>query len=115
MSETLVHCSLLPIMAATPVPSVATLTTVRVFAQEISLHCTLYIHTTPYNPSAWHAALASSNLLSLFPNLVHHLTYGSPIRNPPPLSNVFLPKNLPSANIHPTLINQELQEEVEAG
>jgi len=115
MSETLVHCSLLPIMAATPVPSVAILTMARAFAQEISLHRTLYIHTTPYNPSAWHTALASSNLLSLFPNLIHDLTYGSPIGNPPPLSKVFLPKNLPSANIHPTLINQELQAEAEAG
>ena len=102
-------------MAATPVPSVATLTTVRVFAQEISLHCTLYIHTTPYNPSAWHAALASSNLLSLFPNLLHDLTYGSPIGNPPPLSKKFLPKNLPSANIHSALIDQELLAEVAAG
>ena len=90
----------------------ATLTTGRVLSQEIDLHCTLYIHTTPYNPIAWHAALASSNLLSHFPNLVHDLTYGSPISNPPPL---FLPKNLPSADIHPKLIDQELLAEVSAG
>ena len=91
MSETLAPCSLLPIMVPTPVPSVAMLTMAWAFAQEISLHHTLYIHTTPYNPTTWHTALASSNLLSLFPNLVHDLTYSSPIGNPPPLSKIFLP------------------------
>ena len=115
MSGTLAPCNLLPTMAPTPVLSVATLTTGRVLAQEIDLHCTLNIHTTPYNPITWNAALASSNLLSHFPNLVHDLTYGSPISNPPPLSKFFLPKNLPSANIHPMLIDQELQTEVSAG
>src|SRR5882672_4068969 len=68
----------------------------------------------PYNPDAWQAALASAKLLSAFPNLVHDLTYGSPIGNPPLLSKNFLPNNLPSANIHPVLIHQELLSEVSA-
>src|SRR5882672_2459519 len=85
---------------------------VRASAQEIDLHHTLYIRTTPYDPDAWHATLRSSNLLSVFPNLVHDLMYGSPIGNPPPLSKIFLPNNLTSANIHPILIDQELLSEV---
>jgi len=70
---------------------------------------------TPYKPTAWLAALTLSNLLSSFPNLVHDLTYGSPIGNPPPLSKSFLLPNLSSANIHPTLIDQELLAEIVAG
>src|SRR5882724_10109443 len=68
----------------------------------------------PYKPATWLVALSSSNLLSAFPNLVHDLTYGSPIGNPPPLSKHFLPPNLSSANIHPILIEQELCAEVVA-
>ena len=90
-------------------------TMARVCAPETSLQHTLYIHTTPYKPAAWLAALSSSNLLSSFPNLVHDLTYGSPIGNPPPLSKSFLLPNLSSANIHPSLIYQELLMEVAAG
>jgi len=74
----------------------------------------LYIHTTPYIPAAWQDALSSSRLLLHFPNLVHDITYGSPIGNPPPLSKTFLPPNLASALIHPEIIEQELLDEVSA-
>jgi len=47
-------------------------------------------------------------------NRDNNLTYGSPISNPPPLSKIFLPKNLPSADIHLMLIDQELLAEVSA-
>src|SRR5882672_641573 len=88
---------------------------VRASAQEIDLHHTLYIRTTPYDPDAWHATLRSSNLLSVFPNLVHDLMYGSPIGNPPPLSKIFLPNNLTSDNIQQILIYQELPSKVSMG
>jgi len=67
----------------------------------------------PYKPATWLVALSSSNLLSAFPNLVHDLTYSSPIGNPP-LSKSFLPPNLSSVNIHPIMIDQELHTEVVA-
>ena len=50
-------------------------------------------------------------LLSL---IWYHITYGSPIGNPPPLSKCFLPPNLSSANILPKVIEQELVVEVSA-
>jgi len=50
-----------------------------------------------------------------FPNLVHDITYGSPIGNPPALFSTFLPSNLPSAEILPEIIDLELLAEVDAG
>jgi len=88
--------------------------TALVSAPGTSLSDVLYIHTTPYNPKAWLTALCSSNLISSFPNLVHDITYGSPIGNPPPLLRSFLPANLPSALVHPELIDAELLAEVAA-
>jgi len=100
-------------MAHTLVPSVASPTHGSNPAPETRLANILYIHTTPYNPSVWLEVLTNSNLLSSFPNLVHNITYGSPIGNPPPFSKYFfLPPNLPSTIIHPELIDQELLTEV---
>src|SRR5882672_662450 len=78
-------CNLQVATASIPVPSAVTHVMALVSAPETSLSDVLYIHTTPYNPKTWLAALSSSNLISSFPNLVHNLTYGSPIGNPPPL------------------------------
>ena len=58
--------------------------------------------------------LETTKLSLSFPNLVHNITYGSPIGNPLPLSMSFLPSNLPSANIRPKIIDQELVVEVAA-
>ena len=69
---------------------------------------------TPYIPLAWLMALSSENLLVSFPNLVHDITYGSPIGNPPPLSDCFLPQNLSSENILPEVIVKDLLAEVSA-
>jgi len=74
----------------------------------------LYRCTSPYNPEAWQHILETTKLPPSFPNLIHDITYGSPIGNPPPLSMSFLPSNLPPANILPELINQELAVEVTA-
>ena len=101
-------------MASIPVPSAVTHIMVLVPAPETRLSDVLYIHTTPYKPKSWLAALSSSNLLSSFPNLLHDITYRSPIGNPPPLIHSFLPANLPSALIHPDLIDAELLDEVAA-
>src|SRR5882672_11783766 len=84
-SGTHAPCNLQVATANIPVPSAVTHVTALVSAPETSLSDVLYIHTTPYNPKAWLTALSSSNLISSFPNLVHNLTYGSPIGNPPPL------------------------------
>ena len=49
-----------------------------------------------------------------FPFLVHHLTYGSPIGNPP-LANSFIPKNLLLATLLPETILREIESELSAG
>ena len=101
-------------MVSTLAPSVVTPIMEPHIAPEIDLAQVLYIHTTPYFPAAWQNALSICNLLSFFPNLVHDITYGSPISNPPALSRTFLPPNLASANIHPEIIEQELLDKVAA-
>src|SRR5882724_13612676 len=83
-------------------------------APENSLESVLYIHTTPYVPSAWLDALSSSNLLTSFPNLVHNITYSSPFGNPHALSKCFSPPNLSSVNTLPCIIDQELLDKVSA-
>ena len=91
-------------MASILSPSVATHITEPPTAPEIELACVLYIHTTPYIPAAWQDVISISNLLPSFPNLVHGITYGFPIGNPPPLSRIFLPPNLVSGHVHPEII-----------
>src|SRR5882724_6909944 len=90
MSGTLVQCSPQVAMACTPAPYVATCSMVPTFAPETSLKSILYTHTTPYVPSTWLDTLFTSNLLTSFPNLVHEITYPSPIGSPPTLSKCFL-------------------------
>ena len=47
--------------------------------------------------------------------LAHNIQYGSPIGNPPPLSKIFLPKKIPSANLHLKIIDAELMAKVVTG
>ena len=101
--------------APTPAPSVGTLVTGQEIAPVTDLSKVLYICTSPYFPPAWHRALLYAQLLPSFPFLVHDITYGSPIGNPPPLTCTFLPNNLPSANIRPDIIDQELLGETASG
>ena len=56
-SGTPVKCCPQVIMGCTLAPSAATHAMVPTFAPETSLECILYIHTTPYVPSAWLDAL----------------------------------------------------------
>jgi len=114
MSGTLAQCSPQVTMACTPTPYVVTRSMVPTFAPETSLKSILYTHTTPYVPSTWLDTLFTSNLLTSFPNLVHDITYGSPIGNLPALSKCFLPPKLSSANTLPYIIDQELLDEVSA-
>ena len=102
-------------MVCTPDPSVATISMVQAAAPEIDLSSILYIPTTPYKPDTWHCTLSNCNLLNSFTNLVHNISYGSQIGNPPPLMNTILPPNLSSVNIHQKIINQELVDKVLAG
>src|SRR5882672_4357932 len=102
-------------MGLTPALSVVTHVTGQEIAPITDLSKILYIRTSPYFPPAWHHMLLKAQLLPSFPFLVHDITYGSPIGNPPPLTSSFLPNNLPSTNIRPDIINKELLDEVVAG
>jgi len=53
-----------------------------VAAQGIDTAMILYKVHSPYVPEAWRLALDCTRLTQLFPNLIHDLTYGSPIKNP---------------------------------
>src|SRR6266481_2829719 len=101
--------------AITSALSAGMLTIPCVPAHEIDLDKVLYIVSIPYIASAWNLALATANLTSQFPKLVHGITYGSPIGNPPPLLHMFIPKNLASADFLPNIIDQELLDETAAG
>ena len=70
---------------------------------------------TPYIALAWKEMLSRCDLTVKYPNLVHDIIYGSPIGNPPYLSNTFIPPNMRSANEHPQLIDEYLIEETNAG
>jgi len=115
MQGALVPRHLQTVTATTLAPSAATLATVRRTAPITDLNKILYIRMCPYNPTSWHDALSNCDLSSYFPNLVHDITYGSPIGNPPALTSSFIPGNLPSADLHPEIIDQELSVEVKSG
>ena len=102
------------LMEIIPVCSVVTHTTVLSPAHAIDLKKVLYILVTPYFVTAWKDALATANLTHSFPNLVHDISHGSPIGNPPPLLHTFIPNNLSLANIRPDIIWDELREETTA-
>ena len=102
-------------MALIPAHFVVTLAMVHGIAPETDLCKVLYIFPMPYKPDAWKHTLSNGNLLSDFPKLVHDITYGSLIGNPPPMTATFLPPNLASANLHPEIIDLELLTEVSAG
>ena len=70
---------------------------------------------TLYIRPAWDSALCTANLKHTFPFLVHHLTYGSPIGNPPQLANSFIPKNLPLVTLLPETILRGIESKLSAG
>ena len=74
----------------------------------------LYKVVTPYISSAWRQALFDANITHKYPNLVHDLSFGSPIGNLPPIDFTFIPNNLPSTNIQPEYITNLITEEVAA-
>jgi len=82
---------------------------------EINLTSVLYKVVTPYISTAWSRALVDANLTDSYPNLVHDLSFGSPIGNPPLINFTFIPDNLPSAKIQPDYITNLINEEVAAG
>ena len=75
----------------------------------------LYKTITPYNPVSWQHALIECNLLSHYPNLICDIRYGSPIGNPPRLSETFIPNNLASALNNPDFVFSSLAEETASG
>ena len=73
-------------MEIIPARSVVTYTTALSPACAIDLKKVLYILVTPYFATAWKDVLATANLSHSFPNLIHYISHGSPIGNPPPFS-----------------------------
>jgi len=59
--------------------------------------------------------LSKAKITQLYPNLIHDLTHCSPIGNPPLLQYMFIPNNLPSANIQLQYITYSIMTEVAAG
>jgi len=55
------------------------------------------------------------NLTDSYPNLIHDLSFGSPIGNLPPIDFTFIPNNLPSAKIQPDYMMRLINKEVAAG
>ena len=86
-------------MESTLVRFVETHTTEHVHVPTTDLDQVLYIIVSPYVPSAWQRVLDAANITHLFPNLVHDIAFGSPIGNPPPLTQTFIPPNLALADI----------------
>ena len=75
----------------------------------------LYKTITPYNPFSWKHGLIECNLLSHYPNLICDIKYGSPIGNPPHLSETFIPNNLASVLNNPDFVFSSLAEETASG
>src|SRR5882724_11131757 len=103
------HC-----MVSTSAPSVQTPSMLPSVAPETDLSKILYKVITLYISSAWSQALTNANLKNSYPNLIHGLSFGSPIGNLPPINYTFIPDNLPLANIRPEYITNLINEEVAA-
>ena len=86
-------------MVNTSVPSARTPNTRPLVAPGTDLADILYKIVTPYILAAWSQALSDANLIKSYPNLVHDLSFGSPIGNLPCIEFTFIPDNLPSAKI----------------
>src|SRR5882724_2417908 len=104
-----------PCMASTSAPSVPIPNMQPLHAPEIDLSSILYKVVTPYILTAWSQALADANITDSYPNLIHELSFSSPIGNPPPINFTFIPDNLPSAKIQPDYIMRLINKEVTAG
>ena len=102
-------------MGTIPAFSVAINTMELSPACEIDLRKVLYILVTPYFVTAWKDTLDSANLSQSFPNLIHDISHGLPIGNPPPLLCTFMADKFSSTNIQPDIIQDELWEETAAG
>jgi len=94
---------------------VVTAATWHAAAPKTELSQVLYKIVTPYRPQAWLRALQDSNLMHLFPTLVHNLTHGAPIGNLPPLTYTFIPDNLTLADIDPDYMDSFLADEIISG
>ena len=112
MSEDPVTNNQLIPTAPTHALCVETATMLPVTAQGTDLSSVLYKVHSPYVPEAWRLALNCTGLTQSFLNLVHDLTYGSPIGNPPPLGYTFIPPNLKSADLNPVYMESIIQEEL---
>jgi len=101
-------------MVSTHVPCETTAITQPVIAQETDLRRVLYRTITPYRPDTLRLAILATGITHLFPNLVHDITHGVPIGNPPPLTFTLSPNNLRSANIDPLYLDKFIQDKLDA-
>ena len=104
-----------PCMASTSAPSVPISNTQPLHAPEIDLSSILYKVVTQYISTTWSQALSNVNLTDSYPNLIHDLSFSSPIGNLPPIDFTFIPNNLPSAKIQPDYMMRLINKEVAAG
>jgi hypothetical protein len=104
-----------PHMESTPACCMATMVIRPWLAPATELLDILYKVVSPYQPFAWQQALLKAKIHILYSNLVHDLTYGSPISNPLRLERTFILANLPSAKLNPTYVLQSLLNEVASG
>jgi len=102
--------SLPPIMASTFAPCAMTAIMPCVIAPGIDLPSIIHRSITPYKPEGWRQGLLSTGLTHSFPHLVHNISSGSPIGNPPPLTYTFIPHNLKSADIDPVYMDNFIKE-----
>jgi len=98
----------IPCMVSTFAPSVLIPNMQPLHVPEINLTSILYKVVTPYISTVWSRALVNVNLTDSYPNLVHDLSFGSPIGNPPPIDFTFIPNNLHSAKIQPDILQISL-------
>ena len=108
--------TLLPVhMVTIPVLSVVTNIMQPPHVPETKFSRILHKTITPYNPVSWQCVLNECNLLSCYPNLVCDIKYGSPISNPPCLSETFIPNNLASLLNTANFVFSSLAEEAASG
>nr|GAT50782.1 reverse transcriptase [Mycena chlorophos] len=74
-----------------------------------------YRVVTPYRPAGWARALSECRLLDRYPNLIHDISFGAPIGNPPRPNFTFIPDNLKTTELNPSFIDDYISSEVRAG
>ena len=70
---------------------------------------------TPYIAEGFRSLLHQTGLTSIYPNIADDILHGSPIGNPTRLTETFIPKNMKTAMDNPHIVDEHIQEEMDAG